>query len=66
MKRKFTTQQQETEIKVPVKTKCSHCNKKITRDYYDIVKYQIKDLEFCSEKCYKAYIQEMEELLKCQ
>ena len=65
MKRRFT-QQQETEIKFPVKTKCSHCNKRITRDYYDIVKYQIKDLEFCSEECYKAYIQEMEELLKCQ
>jgi bacterioferritin-associated ferredoxin len=31
MKRRFT--QQEVEIKVPVKTKCGHCNKKITRDY---------------------------------
>lgn len=64
MKRNTTTY--ETEIKIPVKTKCSHCNKRITRDYYDIVKYQIKDMEFCSEECYKAYIKEMEELLECQ
>ena len=64
MKRNTTTY--ETEIKVLVKTKCSHCNKKITRDYYDIVKYQIKDLEFCSEACYKAYIKKIEEELQCQ
>jgi hypothetical protein len=66
MKKHRFTQQQETEIKVPVKTRCSHCDKKIVRDYYDLVKYSIKDMEFCSKECYDSYIKEMEELLKCQ
>lgn len=61
---KFT--QQETEIKVPVKTRCAYCDKRIVRDYYDLVKYQIKNLEFCSESCYKAYIKKIEEELQCQ
>lgn len=62
--KKFT--HEETEIKIPVKTNCAYCNKRIIRDYYDIVRYQIKDLEFCSEECFKKYIKKIEEELQCR
>ena len=46
----------EAEIKFPVRKICAHCGKRMTRDYFDIPKYQLDNLEFCSQQCYSNYI----------
>jgi hypothetical protein len=44
------------EIKFPVRKICGHCGKRMTRDYFDIVKYKLGDIEFCSNECYANYV----------
>ena len=46
----------EPEIKFPVRKICAHCGKRMTRDYFDIPKYQLDNQEFCSPQCYSNYI----------
>lgn len=46
----------DAEIKFPVRKICAHCGKKMIRDYFDIVKYQLNGLEFCSQQCYANYV----------
>ena len=66
-KKKKQKELHETEIKVPVRIQCGRCGKRILRDYYDIVKYQIGGQEFCSKECYEKYLNEIEGgIKKCQ
>lgn len=46
----------ESTIKFPVRKLCAECNKHITRDLYDLPKYEFQGKEFCSHQCYASYI----------